>query len=182
MWLAGPLTHSSRSAGRSLDDVSKRLNTQGDNVLVLVTGQNGFIGEVDLQMRPAPSETLAVTGTWQVQTDADKGLKPVELPGTMTGLFAVTEVTIPAAWQTDRVFARIDVTDVRAYDAFAINGKVIFHPVNWLQPVTYMDITPWVRCGRANRLTLITRAATRTWQPGQLEVRRVELQRVKARR
>ena len=97
----------------------------------------------------------------------------------MKGLYATKDdVTVPAAWQGSRVFLDLTLQDPADYDSFAINGKVVFHPINWYKPVRYMDITPWVKFGAPNSLVLITKTATRTWQPGTLQVNRIELQRV----
>jgi hypothetical protein len=157
------------------------LKRDADNVLLFTTGANGFQGQVDVQMRPAPTATQEVRGEWRVQQDADSGLRSVNLPGTMRGLYAFTDVDIPAAWRGDRVFVDIDAGN--GYRAFAINGKVVFHPTggHGIQEVRYMDVTPWIKFGEANRLTLISAGAP-DWQPVDVAVRAVSLQRVSARR
>jgi hypothetical protein len=160
-------------------DVGKLLKRIGPNELIFTTGQYGFMGEVVVKMRPKPLDTLPVTGTWQVQQDADNGLRPAALPGAFTGLYAHTDVTVPAAWKGSRVFAQLDVAG--SYNAFAVNEKMIFHPVKWYAPVTYMDITPWVKFGAANRLTLITQGAVAEWKPAEMTVKAVTLQRVAPR-
>ena len=87
-------------------------------------------------------------------------------------------MTIPANWKGDRVFVDLDLSG--SYSAFAINEKMILHPLAFnIAPVRYMDVTPWVKFGEANRLTLITDAAARGWQPGKLDVKKVSIQRVK---
>ncbi len=170
--------YSSLQGGAEVE-IGTLLRRDADNVLVFTTGPNGFHGEVDIQMRPAPAEELEIAGEWQLQAGTASGLSTIELPGAMTGLYAWREFTIPVEWQEDRIFARLELADVRPLNAFAVNGKMIFHPVNWFEPVTYMDVTPWVKPGAANRLTLITTAAVKGWEPGTLHVERVVLQRVK---
>ncbi len=160
-------------------EISKLLKPNQDNTLVFTTGQNGFIGEVDIQMRPKPDQAITVTGAWQMQKDPDSGLSTIELPGEMDGMYVYTTIEIPADWQGDRVFVDIDVDG--DYDAFAINEKMIFHPVNHGSPIKYMDVTPWVKFGKPNRLTLITRSATQRWEAGKMNVERVSVQRVKKR-
>lgn len=165
--------------GGAIANVKDVLRFDRPNLLVFVTGENGFNGEVVLRRKPQPAEVLEVKGLWQVQADQDSGLSPAELPGPMKGLYATKDdVTVPAAWQGSRVFLDLTLQDPADYDSFAINGKVVFHPINWYKPVRYMDITPWVKFGAPNSLVLITKTATRTWQPGTLQVNRIELQRV----
>jgi len=164
------------SGGASID-IGPLLRRDGENVLVFKTGPNGFIGEVDIDRRPAPAEEFRVDGMWQMQADADSGLSSVELPGEMRGLFAYTDVTVPAEWQGDRVFVELDVEG--HYTAFAINDKVVFHPLGRRYQVTYMDVTPWVQLGEANRLTLISVA--KSWKPGRMKVNAVTVQRVEHR-
>jgi hypothetical protein len=167
----------SRLSGGAEAEIGKLLRRDADNVLVFATGSNGFEGEVRVERRPAPVERLQVAGTWQVQRDADSGLAEIVLPGSMNGLYAYTDFVVPADWQGDRVFADLDLGG--SFTAFAINGKVIFHPITWYAPVTYMDITPWVKCGQTNRLTIITLSAAKGWLAGELQVNSVTLQRVK---
>ncbi len=161
-------------------EVGRLLKRDGDNQLVFTTGPNGFAGEVDVEMRPAPVETLEVAGTWQMQRDADSGLAPVTLPGEMEGLYAATSFKLPADWKGDRVFVALDVDG--SYTAFAVNEKMVFHPLTYggLR-VRYMDVTPWVKFGADNRLTLVTMAAAQNWAPGKLKVNKVSVQRVKSR-
>ncbi len=160
-------------------DIGKLVKRDGPNELLFTTGQNGFMGEVVVKMRPWPQETLAVSGTWQVQRDADSGLSKATLPGAFTGLYAYTDITVPAAWKGSRVFAHIDYSG--SYNAFAINEKMIFHPVKWYAPVTYMDITPWVQFGASNRITLFTHGAVSEWKAAEMNVKSVTLQRVAPR-
>jgi hypothetical protein len=169
----------SQLQGGAQVEVGKLLKPKSDNTLIFTTGPNGFEGEVDIQMRPAPTATIEVAGTWQLQKDADSGLSAITLPGEMNGLYAYTSFTVPADWKGDRVFVNMAVAG--DYDAFALNEKMIFHPVNWYSPVTYMDVTPWVKFGGANRLTLITHGATQRWEPGVLQVKKINVQRVKSR-
>ncbi|MFH1842983.1 MAG: hypothetical protein ABIF77_07220 [bacterium] len=160
-------------------EVGRLLKRDGDNQLVFTTGPNGFAGEVDVEMRPAPVETLEVAGTWQLQRDADSGLAPVTLPGEMEGLYAATSFKVPADWKGDRVFVALDVDG--SYAAFAVNEKMVFHDLNSGLRVRYMDVTPWVKFGADNRLTLVTLAAAQDWAPGKLKVNKVTVQRVKSR-
>jgi hypothetical protein len=184
-WLNGEKVFNQADAGDAgketgaQADIGKLLKPTGEkNVLVFTTGPLGFYGDVSVRMRPAPTEVIEVAGTWQMQKDPDSGLSPVTLPGEMNGMFAATTVTIPAAWKGDRVFVALDLSG--SYSAFAINEKMIFHPQMWPNlPVRYMDVTPWVKFGEANRLTLITAAAASGWQPGKLDVKKVSIQRVK---
>jgi hypothetical protein len=166
--------------GGAKAEVNKLLKPGGENVLVFTTASNGFEGEVDIQMHPAPVAGIEVAGSWQLQKDADSGLSTVALPGEMNGLYAYTSFDIPADWKGDRVFIDLDLTG--NFNAFAINEKMIFHPVNWFSPVKYMDVTPWVKFGGANRLTLFTHAATQKWEPGKMEVKKIRVQRVKGDR
>jgi hypothetical protein len=162
--------------GGALADIGAALNYGGKNTLVFAVGPQGFMGEVNLDRRPAPVETLDITGPWQVQETETSGLKPQELPGTIKGLLATKDVVIPAAWKGSRVF--YDLTGIENYNSFAINDKVILLPANWYAPVTYFDITPWVKFGQPNRLLLLPREASRTWTPSEMKVPKLQLQRV----
>ncbi|MHB9023027.1 MAG: hypothetical protein ACYC7E_02470 [Armatimonadota bacterium] len=166
-------------AGGASGQVSAQLQFPGANTLVIVTGQFGFAGDVILSRKPAPSEQLEITGHWAVQQDTDTGITQTTLPGSFKGLFAEKrDITIPAAWKDSRVFIDISLGEKADYNAFAINGKMVLHPVNWFPAVTYMDITPWVKFGEANTLSLITLSATRGWAAGTLPIKRIVLQRV----
>lgn len=162
-------------------EVGGLLKREGGNALCLVAGASGFVGEVKLRRYPAVAEEIAVAGAFRTQVDADAGLGTATLPGAMTALYGwKDDVEVPAAWKGSRVFIAIDVGDIAGFDSFAINDKVVFHPVNWFKAVTWMDITPWVKFGGANRLTLISKKATREWKPGTVDYRGIRLQRVPA--
>lgn len=162
-------------------DISSALNFDGEraNVLACTAPSAGYLGEIKIVRKPKPSEILEVKGEWTVQTSEDDGLAKVQLPGTMKGLFAMKDdVVIPENWKGSRVFIQIDPAKAEEYNAFAINDKMVFHPVSYYSPVTYMDITPWVKFGESNRLTLVPKAAAANWVPGQLTIDKVELQKV----
>jgi hypothetical protein len=44
-----------------------------------------------------------------------------------------------------------------------------------------MDITPFVKFGEPNRLTLISKAATREWKPGTVNYKKIKLQQINER-
>jgi hypothetical protein len=187
-WLNGEkifsqVNTSARGYGQLTDgaraEVGRLLKRDGDNQLVFTTGPNGFAGEVDVEMRPAPVETFEVAGTWQLQRDANSGLAPVTLPGEMEGLYAATSFKLPTDWKGDRVFVSLDVEG--SYTAFAVNEKMVFHQLHSGLFVRYMDVTPWVKFGDDNRLMLVTLAAAQNWAPGKLKVNKVSVQRVKSR-
>jgi hypothetical protein len=159
-------------------EISKLLKPDQDNTLVFTTGQNGFLGEVVIQMRPKPEQVIKVAGTWQMQENADSGLNAITVPGEFNGLYAYTTFVIPADWKGDRVFVDVDVTG--NFAAFAFNENKLFYPMQ-NAPARYMDVTPWVRFGDDNRLTLVTLAAAKNWEPGKMNVKRVSVQRVKKR-
>jgi hypothetical protein len=163
-------------------DVSSLLAFGGDNLLVFSTPPTGFVGDIKLVRRPHPDATLEVTGEWQVQANEDSGLTPVTLPGKFTGLFAVKrDLVVPAAWRGSRVFINLEPENLADYNSFVLNSKVVFCPVSWYPAVTYMDITPWVKFGQPNTLTLLPTSAARTWTPGSLGIKGITLQRVTRR-
>jgi hypothetical protein len=165
--------------GGAVAKVGAQLKYPGPNTLVLMTGQLGFSGVVLLSRKPAPSEEVEIAGNWSVQGNPDSGLTQVALPGSFKGLFAEKrDIIVPAAWKDSRVFIDISLGEKPDYDAFAVNGKMVLHPINWFPSVTYMDITPWVKFGEANTITLLTHAATQRWEAGTLPVKRIVLQRV----
>ena len=102
------------------------------------------------------------------------------VPGVVKGLYAwKDDVVVPADWKGSRIFMDIDAAG--DYEAFAINDKVVFHPLTVSRrPVTWMDITPWVELGEPNRLTLISSAAAKSWTPGAPEYKAIRIQRVNA--
>ncbi len=58
-----------------------------------------------------------------------------------------------------------------------INTKVMRLPLHEGTRVNYMDVTPWVKFGQPNTLTLIP-WDHRQLKPAPLEVKRITLQRV----
>ncbi|MDD5200066.1 MAG: hypothetical protein PHC88_09710 [Terrimicrobiaceae bacterium] len=165
-------------------DIGKVIDFHGTNALCVVAGQNGFVGEIKLRRKPPVAEEIEVKGTFQVQLDADSGVGQAAVPGVVKGLYAwKNDVEVPSSWKGSRVFIELNVANIGEYEAFAINDKVIFHPVNFgtSKPVTWMDITPWVKFGGPNRLTLISKNATKNWTPGAPEYKSIQLQRVDPR-
>jgi hypothetical protein len=168
-----------RMQGGAQKEVGGLLKRDAENTLIFTTASNGFMGEVDIEMRPAPAETIEVAGTWQMQENADSGLNAITVPGEFNGLYAYTTFVIPADWKGDRVFVDVDVTG--NFAAFAFNENKLFYPMWRYAPARYMDVTPWVKFGADNRLTLVTMAAAQNWAPGKLKVNKVTVQRVKPR-
>lgn len=162
-------------------DINKVVDFKGSNAICVVAGSNGFVGEVKLRRRPAVAETLEVTGQFKVQRDADGGVGTAAVPGVVKGLYAwKDDVMIPASWKGSRVFMEIEVANLAEYNAFAINEKVIFHPVGEYKPVTWMDVTPWVKFGQNNKLTLLSQKMVKEWLPGAPEYKSIRIQRVEA--
>jgi hypothetical protein len=169
-----------RLVGGAIAEVGPLLQFGKPNILIFTTGKSGFMGEAVLTHHPVPAETQPVTGAWQVQSTEDSGLVPVTLPGKIDGLIAFKrDVVIPASWKGSRVFVQIDVADPGQFSAAAINDQVIFLPLRYfMTPIVYSDITPWVKFGQPNTLTLIPVTAANGWKPGPLEVKGITLQRV----
>ncbi|MEI8195944.1 MAG: hypothetical protein WCI73_08560, partial [Phycisphaerae bacterium] len=162
-------------------DISKTVDFKGANAVCIVAGSNGFVGEVKLRRRPAVAESIEITGQFKVQRAADGGVGTAAVPGVVKGLYAwKDDVVIPATWKGSQVFLEIEVTNLADYSAFAINEKVVFHPVGWFKPVTWMDVTPWVKFGQPNKLTLLSSEAVRKWLPGAPEYKSIRIQRVEA--
>jgi hypothetical protein len=163
-------------------DVTEILELGGRNALCITTGPNGFIGEVKLRRYPIVTQEIEISGEFKTQIDADSGLGTATVPGAMKALYGwKDDVMVPANWKNSRVFIQIDVEKVSDYEGFAINDKVIFHPVSWFKAVTWMDITPFVKFGEPNRLTLISKAATREWKPGTVNYKKIKLQQISDR-
>ena len=85
----------------------------------------------------------------------------------------------PASWKGSRVFIQIDDTQLAKLGTAAINEEALFLGLS--DVVTYTDITPWVKLGQANPLTLIPKAVANRWTPGPLEIKRITLQKVTER-
>lgn len=170
----------SKLAGGAIAEVGPMLHFGKPNVLVFTTTKFGFMGEAWLLHHPVPAETLPVTGTWQVQENEESGLVPTPLPGKFKGLLAFKrDVVVPASWKGSRVFLQIDVGDKKEFSASAINNQVLFLPLRYFpSPIVYTDITPWVKFGQANTLTLVPSSAANLWEPGSLDVKGITLQRV----
>ncbi|HEY3333202.1 MAG TPA: hypothetical protein VGK19_24420 [Capsulimonadaceae bacterium] len=163
-------------------DVSSTIKLTGKNIFVFVAPATGFAGRFVVSREPHAAETLAVSGSFDVQAGEESGLSKVTLPGAFKGLFAVKpDVMVPASWKGSRVFIKIVPTDLSQYNAFAINGKVVFHPVAWFAPVTYMDITPWVKFGQANNLLILPQQGAKAWMPSDLSIKSITLQKVTSR-
>jgi hypothetical protein len=161
-------------------DITKVASFSGPTSFCIVTGSEGFVGEIKLRRRPRIDQTLPVTGPFTVQISADGGTAQVAVPGIVKGLYAWRDVVIPASWKGSHVFIDVNVANLDQYDACAINDKVLLHPVGWYKPVRWMDVTPWVKFGEANRLTLISRPATKDWKPGSPEYTAINLCRIEA--
>ena len=166
--------------GGSIVEVGPLLKFGKPNVLVFTTGKVGFMGDAVLIHHPVPAETQDVTGEWQVQANEESGLVPTQLPGTFTGLIAFKrDVMIPASWKGSRVFIQIDDGERAKLGIAAINDEALFLGLS--EVVTYTDITPWVKFGQPNTLTLIPRAVAGIWTAGPLEIKRITLQKVTER-
>ncbi len=163
-------------------DITGSIRLNGPNVLVIAAPPDGWLGEIAVERQPRVSETLPVIGKFSLQTSEDSGTSTITLPGHFTGLYAVkNDVTVPEKWRGSRVFIRIAPSNPREFNSFAINGKIVFTPVNWHSAVTYMDITPWVKFGQPNSLLLLPRDAAAQWTPGKLGIDAITLERVTAR-
>jgi hypothetical protein len=163
-------------------DVTPHVNVGGENTVLVVADAAGFAGRLVVSREPQAAETLPVAGAFDVQETEDSGLVKRTLPGTFKGLFAVkNDVTVPASWKGARVFLKLDVSDIKQYNSFAINDKIVFQPVAWYPAVTYMDITPWVKFGQPNRLTILPYDAAKAWTPGPVTVTGIRLEKVTTR-
>ncbi len=168
--------------GGTVVDVSSIIDLGGKNSLCIAAGPNGFIGEVKLRRYPAVKQEIEVTGEFKTQLDADSGMGTAPIPGEMKAMYGwKDDIMVPAEWKGSRVFIQIDVEKIEDYEGFAVNEKVVFHPVNWYKAVTWMDITPFVKFGEPNRLMLISKAATREWKPGTVNYKKIRLQQVSER-
>ena len=161
--------------------IEKIANYSGPTAICIVTGSNGFVGEIKLRRRPAAAESLAVNGPFTVQVDADGGTATANVPGVVKGLYAWKEVVVPASWKGSHVFVDVGVENLDQYDSFAVNDKVLLHPVSWFKPVKWMDVTPWIKFGEPNRLTLISRPAVKDWKPGSPNYTSIYLRRIDPR-
>jgi hypothetical protein len=160
-------------------DITSLISFDKPNWLAFTTPSTGFMGVIQIVRRPKVAESMEVTGAWQVQGDEDSGVSTVTLPGKMQGLFAQKkDIVIPAAWSKSRVFIEIQPSQIADYNAFAINDKMVLHPLAYFAAVTYMDITPWVKFGQANTLTLVPAKPARNWEPGPLTINHITLERV----
>ena len=169
-----------RLVGGAVAEVGPLLHFGKPNILVFTTNKLGFMGEAVLYHHPVPAETLAITGQWQVQSNEDSGLVPDTLPGKFEGLVALKrDVLVPASWKGSRVFIQIDLADKGQFSASVINDQVLFLPLRYFPtPIVYTDITPWVKFGQPNTLTLIPSTAANEWKPGPLEIKQITLQRI----
>jgi hypothetical protein len=181
VWLNGAKLDDVKATNRTTTrvDATAQVRLGAPNVLVIVAPSDGYLGSVSIERQPAAAETIMVTGKFANQQSEDSGQVSITLPGKFSGLFATkSDVAIPASWRGSNVFIRIQPTDPWQFDSFAINGKVVFTPVSWHAPITYMDITPWVKFGSANTLTLLPHSAAQSWTPGPLGITSIALERV----
>jgi len=164
----------------ALVDISSHLLPGKPNTLVIIGPATGSVGRFIIERQPRPVESIDVSGNFQVQATEDSGFVPATLPGSFNGLFAVkNDVRIPRSWKGSRIFIRITPAGSLAqFAGFAINDKVVFHPLDGTDRVTYMDITPWVKFGAPNQLLLVPDDAARKWKPGNLAIQRITLERV----
>ena len=165
-------------SGGSLTEVGPLLDYGKPNVLILTSDKRGYMGTVDLLHRPVAAQTMDVTGQWQVQTDQESGLSAVELPGKLHGILVFKyDIKIPAAWKGSRVFIQIEPGE-RQLGMAIINDEALFLS---LLGVTYADVTPWVKFGQPNSLTLIPKWNDGPWGPLPLEIKKITFQKVTER-
>jgi hypothetical protein len=137
------------------------------------------MGDAVLIHHPVASATMDVTGQWQVQKDQESGLSSVVLPGKMNGIVAFKhDVEVPVAWKGSRVFIQIEPGEQGQFGMAVINDEALFLS---LVGVTYADVTPWVKFGQPNSLTLIPKWNEGPWGPVPLEIKRISLQKVTER-
>ncbi len=156
-------------------DVTPLIYFQSDNILVIATDKNGFVGSPDLWRQPRASQTLPIAGSWDVRADEDHPVTKATLPGSFTGLFASKEVTIPAGWRGSHVFIRMACDNNAPVGRYLVNNKMLFYSTS--APL-YMDITPWVKFGQPNTLLLQSRRGMQAWQPDKVIVQSIQLERV----
>jgi len=155
-------------------DVSSAIRFPGPNVLVMFTNATGFGGDADLWRQPTPVSKLSLAGQWSVQATEDSGLTKVTLPGTFTGLLATRTVVVPASWSKSHVFLRLDCG--RGLPGhIAINDKVFAYES--FTPY-YLDVTPWIKFGKPNKILLQTLKSMQFWQPDKQTVNSAQLEQV----
>ena len=173
VYLNGKQILTSRDPGET--DVSALVRFGGTNVLVISAGKDGFVGDPDLWRQPAAAESLDLKGTWEVRLGEDTGTGTASLPGTFTGLWASREIVVPAAWSKSHVFLNVRGN---AYSRVAVNDRIFFYNSS---TTGYMDVTPWVKFGQANRIMFQPGSSSGAWQPGKVTIDAVALDRVEAR-
>ena len=160
-------------------DISSQLLPGKPNLLIISSPASGSVGRLYIERQPRPLDSIDVSGQFDVQATEDSGLVPATLPGSFNGLFAFkNDIAIPTSWKGSRIFIRITPGNLLDYAGFAVNEKVVFHPLDGKDRITYMDITPWIKVGVSNRLLLIPQEAARIWKPGNLAIQRITLERV----
>lgn len=153
-------------------DVSSAIRFDAPNLLVVQANQNGFAGAPDLWRQPAVKGTVSLDGAWNVLRDENQGTAQVTLPGDFTGLWATRDVQVPAAWKGSHVFLRMD-WGYQAPGRLAVNEKTFFYQTDTPK---YMDVTPWIKFGRPNRILIQTQSGAHSWTPGTVTIKSSQLE------
>ena len=129
---------------------------------------------------PPPSRrVIDLAGEWHGQVNEDKQV-PVQLPGPFQGVYAYTDVPLPADLAGQQVWIYADSADSNSTAWISTNGRVRYmshfgsRSENGL-PLE-INITPDLRPGETNRFLLGTAAyAQGNWKPAKHDYRTLQL-------
>jgi Icc-related predicted phosphoesterase len=121
--------------------------TGGDNPLV------GIRGSCFLSRIPAPQESIDLRGEWQTSTDVLSTGPDVTLPGAAKTLMFRRSIDIPKHLSGKKVYLYLEGNS--SLIGCTINGHFVRRHHHMVGELTYLNITPWVKCGETNRIDLV---------------------------
>jgi hypothetical protein len=174
------LSHSVRQV-----DVTNKLKKEGNVVAIRLEGReasgdypvSGLLScGVWIQPEVELEDSISLAGEWQAVTGEKTEI--VVLPGQVKGNHFIRDFTVPAKWKGKDIYlhlknpvhVRPPVCKLNYYDSLIlVNGKARI-PFDFMHrlyiPDDMLNITPYVKFGQENRVTLYPKAGNRG-MPGQ---------------
>lgn len=113
----------------------------------------GMRGECWLHHLPKPDATLDLAGQWQMSDDVLNFDRTITLPGSWQGYMARRKIVIPQQYSSKQAF--LSLTNNGMVLGAIINGHWIRSHHHAVGQRFDLNLTPWVRFGQENDLTLV---------------------------
>jgi hypothetical protein len=170
LYLNGVLLHDWSKTWYHESDVS-RLLCEGDNVVAVAVkpGKSRFVGVTGstfLHHEPRPVETLDLSGAWTTR----KENRQEKIPGKFAGEAPTRRIVIPAEWRAKYQVTFFSAGNPNNTFGVYVNDRLVRRHHHLFGDELEVDITPLLRFGEENELTLFKAEGQNRW-----DVRKVEL-------